>query len=254
MKIRYLPSFIWIGLPGLMLMAGCTKTAYPVGLQTETISLEKEIEADSTLEALIAPFRQQLAESMDQTIIRSARPLTLGSPESTLGNVLADLFYDFSLDSWPGEVDFLILNKGGLRIPDLPEGNIIRRHFYELLPFENEIYLVAIPGRELDQLFNFLAAKGGWPISHTARFVIAGSQAESITIHGMPVDPKRIYQVAMPDYVANGGDDATFLKSYPRRVSGLLMRDMAIEGCTKRHQNGIVLNGIIDGRVSLKKP
>lgn len=254
MKIWYIPSFVGLGLPGLMLLVGCTKTAYPVSVETETISLEKEIASDSTLEALIAPYRQQLAESMDQTIIRSARQLTLGSPESTLGNMLADLFYDFSLEIWPGEVDFLILNRGGLRIPDLPEGDIIRRQFYELLPFENEIYLLAIPGQELDQLFNLMAAKGGWPISHTARFVIAGSKSESILVHGKPIIPERIYYVAMPDYVANGGDDAYFLKTNPKRVSGVLMRDMAIEGCIQRHQNGIVLDGKLDGRVTLNNP
>jgi 2',3'-cyclic-nucleotide 2'-phosphodiesterase (5'-nucleotidase family) len=253
MKIWGIPSFLWLGLSGVIWISGCTKTAYPVAVESETITLSKGIASDSAVEALIAPFRQQLAESMDETIIRSVRPLTLGSAESTLGNMLADLFYDFSLDRWPGEVDFLVLNKGGLRIPDLPEGNIIRRHFYELLPFENEIYLVAIPGRELDQLFNFLAAKGGWPISHTARFVITGSQAESITIHGIPVDTEKIYHVAMPDYVANGGDDASFLKNYPRRVSGILMRDMAIEGCRQLHQKGITLDGKLDGRVTLSK-
>ena len=48
-------------------------------------------------------------------------------------------------------------------------------------------------------------------------------------VQGQPIDAARTYHIAVPDYVANGGDDAVMLARWPQIGSGRMIRDLLIE-------------------------
>ena len=50
----------------------------------------------------------------------------------------------------------------------------------------------------------------------------------SLSIDSKPVDPKKTYTFALPDYVANGGDKCDFLISQKQIKFNLLVRDAII--------------------------
>lgn len=60
--------------------------------------------------------------------------------------------------------DFAVFNTGGLRRP-LPLGNITRGDVFELMPFENELVILTMNGEAVKKLVNFIATKGGAPVS-----------------------------------------------------------------------------------------
>ena len=45
----------------------------------------------------------------------------------------------------------------------------------------------------------------------------------------MPINGQQMYQVALSDYIANGGDKMTILKQFEQKNTGLGLRDGSIE-------------------------
>ena len=50
-------------------------------------------------------------------------------------------------------VDFVVLNYGGLRIQSMAAGPITMSKVYELMPFDNTLVVVDLLGSELNDLF-----------------------------------------------------------------------------------------------------
>ena len=177
----------------------------------------------------IQPYRDQLVALMEEPVAELATPLRKGQPESTMGNWTADIIRDAAVDLFPDRpVAFAVQNYGGLRIGEVPAGPLRVGTIYELMPFDNELVLVAVPGTVVTEFVNHLLNDGGWPVSSE----LAAERSEGrtrVTVAGRPVDPNQIYYLALPDYVANGGSDASMLAGLPQEPSGKLIRDLLIE-------------------------
>jgi len=83
----------------------------------------------------------------------------------------------------------------------------------------------------LQQFFDHIAIKGGWPVSEQVQFKLDTIQnkAINIKINGEALDSNRNYHVVMPDYIANGGDDCSMLKKMPQQNLNVLLRDAMLE-------------------------
>ena len=219
----------------LLSFCSCIKVWQVADTQVVQHSVEQEtIAEDSTITAIIAPYRKKLNAQMDVVIGKAATTLTKQRPESTLGNWVADLLFTTAEEEMKFTPDFAIANYGGLRIPTIAEGAITVGTIYELMPFDNILVAVAIPGKNLQQLFDKMAAEGGWPISKQAKFAIDGNLATNIYIHQKIIDQKKKYWVVMPDFIANGGDNCDFLSAFERKNTNLLMRDAMINFVKKQ--------------------
>jgi 2',3'-cyclic-nucleotide 2'-phosphodiesterase (5'-nucleotidase family) len=145
--------------------------------------------------------------------------------------------------------DFAIANYGGMRVPVITTGPFTMGEIYELSPFENMLVIVDVPGNLVDSLFQLIASRGGWPVSANVRLVIGQKQLISATINGSRIDPGRIYQVAMPDYVANGGDDAHFLIPLPRTITTKTQRSTLIRYAADTARSGNTITSNVEGRI-----
>lgn len=235
----------------LLVWSGCTPRTGPALLVYQHMPLDSTLRADSVMEAMLAPFRAQLDRDMSEVMARVARPLALYQPESPLGNLLADLMLEEARDRFPAPVDAALLNHFGIRQPLLPEGDMTIRQAYELLPFDNYLVLVALDGAMVDTLSRWIAHKGGWPVSESWRYQPGEGDEVRIRIGGQVVEPGRTYYIAMPDYIANGGDGCAFLRPLPRTESTALLRDILIARGKDRMAKGILLDGQTDGRYNL---
>ncbi len=172
------------------------------------------IQPDAKVAAVLQPFLDQVAAKRNEKIgARAAARFTRSnSRESALGDLLSD-----TLREWANS-DAAFVNSGGIRMP-LPEGELVYSDIYEVSPFDNYPTVVEMTGQEIIDALNLTTGGdravlqvGG--LRYTFDFaldadkpVVQRHRVTSVTFaDGRPVDPKATYHVAMPDFLAGGGD------------------------------------------------
>src|SRR5690606_7274315 len=167
------------------------------------------------------PVRQQ--PDSGEVIGYADIPLTKAQPESTLGNFLADAMLAAARGA-DREVVAAVSNYGSIRVPYIAPGPISRSRLSELMPFNNKLVILDIPGAVLQQLCDVMAARRGWPVSGIT-FSIKDRQAAYVLVAGVPLNPALVYRVAVNDYMARGGDGCAMLPPLKRLLTGVLVRD-----------------------------
>jgi 2',3'-cyclic-nucleotide 2'-phosphodiesterase (5'-nucleotidase family) len=200
------------------------------------------------VDSLIAPYKKTLDAEMNAVIGTVEHSLEKGKPESTLGNWVADALLDFST-GLGYEVDFAIQNYGGLRIGELPEGTLRLGQIYELMPFDNTLVILEADAGDLGAFFERIARYGGWPVSREVRMEIRQDSLASLSLSGKPVGEGRTYRIAMPDYIANGGDNCDFFVDNPRENTGVLIRDILVRKVRETTEKGDPVRAVRDGRI-----
>lgn len=213
----------------------------------------KEEAADSQIQRLIQPYKQQLSAEMNRVVGTTARSLPKGQPESLLGNWAADLVLHYCQQKTEGLIDFAVLNLGGLRIPSLPKGDITKGKLFELMPFDNSLVILEVSGTVVQQLFEHIAQKGGWPVSTGVKMKIDQGQAQEVRLKGRPIEAQHIYRIATNSYIANGGDDCAFFVGQAREELGILFRDALIEYSLQCTEKGQILDAQLERRIELKE-
>lgn len=175
----------------------------------ELLTIDNNVGEDSSMLALIKPYRDTLNLLMDEVIGYNEAFMRSEKPESPLSNFVADLVLEagvtFLAESGiSGSEVMSVINVRGLRAP-LLQGNVTMRNAFEVMPFENQMTLVKLNGMQLKRLFVHITKSQGDGISGAA-FTMAGENAENITVGGKPVTDNTEYWVVTSDYLANGGD------------------------------------------------
>lgn len=216
--------------------------------EAELIVINQDYQKVDSFEAYISKFRLALEEQMNQTIAFSHSDLNKAQPEGTMGNFMVDiqLAYAKRFDS---EVSISVINYGGLRIPFLPAGPITIGNIYEMMPFDNQLVIVEIPGNILFKFADHMASFGGWPISGLS-YDIKNKKAVGVRVDGIPVNPTKTYKMAVSDYIADGGDQSIILKSLKRNELNVIIRDLLIEQLRLMNEDAMNLNFLIEQRVT----
>ncbi len=211
-----------------LLLTSC-KTIYLKEVQSSQVKISDSIiTSNQAIASYIKVFRDSIDKEMNIVIAQNDHTASKAQPESELGNLLADAMLEMSKKYTKEQIDLSIINFGGIRLPQLPRGDIKIGTVYELMPFDNIIVILTIEGSNLKELFNKMAEIGGWPISG-ATFSIKNGKAENILLNGLPLDENKSYKLSISDYLANGGDKLEMLKSLPQFNTGVLLRDAFID-------------------------
>lgn len=245
----------WLSFSVFIILFGAGCAIFPTGkVESENYSISPAAQlppADTAIQQVISPYKEQMGRAMNEVIGHNKASLFLERPESDLGNFLADLLYRESLEYAGDSVDFSILNFGGVRLFELPKGEITIGKMYEIMPFENRLVILHISGGIVRQLADVIAADGGWPISQNFRFEIADKKAKNIRLNNQPLQEDKIYTAALPDFIAFGNAGCNFFASLPRIETGYLVREVFINGIKKMEQQGQVVESKVDGRIIL---
>jgi 2',3'-cyclic-nucleotide 2'-phosphodiesterase (5'-nucleotidase family) len=117
-----------------------------------------------------------------------------------------------------GSADAAMMNGGGIRGDRLyaKGSQLTRRDIQRELPFDNRLIVVEVPGSAilaaLENGVSQVATQAGrFPQVAGISFTFdpgkpAGKRISKVTIGGKPIDPKKIYRLAINDYMARGGD------------------------------------------------
>ena len=234
----------------LFLLLGCQQSI-PTEYATTTTEVNNTYSSDAEIDAFIAPYKDSLDAKMNRVIGTFSHELFKAKPESELGNFMSDAMQTLYNEKYSSNSasDFAFTNYGGIRLQHIPAGDIAIESMFELMPFENEVVAVELPGSVVTKLFQRFAADNGWPISDNVRLVIENQQLLSATINGEQVDDEAVYTVLTSDYVANGGDGVEMLKGKPQQRVGIKLRDALIEYVQWHTEKGKPIEANKTGRI-----
>ncbi len=180
---------------------------------------------DTALVALLEPYMASADEKRNQHVTTLAQSLRNSATEDRrLGDLIADS------ERRIAAADFGLQNPGGVRA-ELPAGPVSYADLHRVLPFGNMLVRVTLSGRQLRRLVEQTGPRYYYSKLQVDYAVLAGG-ARSASIRfsdGSPIDDDRQYTVAMPDFLAEGGDDLSMLTGLPREAMGMTVLDAVVE-------------------------
>lgn len=234
----------------VVIQASSCKTAYqPQSIQYKDYRINSSQAKDSILLSVLKPYSDSVNMSMNDVVGIADKSLEKKQPEGTLGNFMADAFFTMANEKFQAKVDVAFMNFGGIRLTQLPAGNVTRGKIFELMPFDNVLLLQKMKGAVLQQLLDHIAGRGGWPVAGMT-MQIKDKKAVNVLIGGRPLDPEATYTTANSDFVANGGDEAAMLRSIPQINIGYLMRDALFDYINKLKSQGKNITANEENRVT----
>lgn len=162
----------------------------------------RTIVEDAQMTAMFQPYLDQVATIRNQPL-----HVTIGSPikrnylrESAAGNLLTD-----ALRAATG-ADVALFNSGGIRT-DLPARELIYNDIFEMSPFDNYPAVVTMTGAQLREMLRIMSnGESGILQISGARYTVDMARPKTDRVTEVSVDPSATYRVAMPDFLAAGGE------------------------------------------------
>ncbi|WP_375417114.1 5'-nucleotidase C-terminal domain-containing protein [uncultured Hymenobacter sp.] len=215
-------------------------TSHPVG---------KALPDDPAAAALIRPYHDKVASQMAEVVGTAPAPLVKSAGESPLANFVADIQRARASQALNEPIALSVMTNGGLRAA-LPAGPITLGAVFELMPFENELVVLDVPGPVVRQLFDY-AARSKMAVAGATYAVTFDGQPQDIRIGGQPFDPNqaRTWPIAISDYLASGGDNMLFFKSLPPRHTNILLRAAIADHIRALTKAGKPVEAKVEGRV-----
>jgi 2',3'-cyclic-nucleotide 2'-phosphodiesterase (5'-nucleotidase family) len=240
-------------IPFLLLIVfalfSCRTSYQPGGLQYNSYKVSQTKKEDDKLATLLKPYSDSIGKSMMDVIAIAGSELKKGQPEGSLGNLLADIMLSAASRIYKTKIDASVLNEGGIRVSSIPAGSITRWKVFEVMPFDNIIVLQKLTGKQLQAFLDYTALRRGWPVSGLT-MQIKDKKAFAVKINDAPLDLNGMYTIALPDYVAGGGDGAEMLRNIPQQNSGYIFRDEIIAYLSAINSKGEKIAAKIENRVT----
>lgn len=233
----------------LCLLFSCHTSYQSQSLQYKTYRITGTEQKDSSLLALMWPYSDSVNRSMNDVVGVAGISLEKKPLECTLGNFMVDAFFAMAKEKYTTNIDAGFMNYGGIRLTQLPAGNVTRGKVFELMPFDNLLILQKLKGDVLQQFLDLIAAKGGWPVAGIT-MQIKDKKAVNVMIGGKPIDMNATYTTVNSDFVANGGDNADMLRAIPQITNGYLMRDALFDYIKRLKSLGKNISAEIENRVT----
>ncbi|MFH1981025.1 MAG: 5'-nucleotidase C-terminal domain-containing protein [Pseudomonadota bacterium] len=216
------------------------------------IPITADIPPDPEVAGIIASYEGRLGAQFKETIGEAVVDLdaaraTVRFGETNWGDLVADVVRTYS------GAQIALVNSGGLRA-SIYKGPITVESIFRALPFTNEIVILEVTGATLraalarsvspareDEDGGFLQVSG-------LRFRIEGKAPVDIRIGDgrQPLADGQTYRVAVPDYLASGGDQYTMFAGLPRLDTGLPLRDIVVEDIRRKGR----IAPAVDGRIA----
>ena len=232
-QYRFMKNRIWLLAIAILPLLSCKTQQQVVQVQPhKNTSITSDIKENQEFVNLITPYKEGLEKEMNTKLSYTAVDLNKKGNNSNLGNLLADFTYEGALfwaknNNIPS-VDGAVINIGGIR-STIGVGDVLTKHVFEVMPFENELVLVKMKGSDLQDLFQYyLETQKNNPVSHLYIETEAGKIIKSL-VNGESLNAEKTYYIATSDYLAFGGDNMKFFNKGEMITTGIKLRDLFIE-------------------------
>jgi 5'-nucleotidase len=227
----------------------------------ELLPITDKLADDANTAAAIAAWESRLSTALDTVAGTTLNPLDgislhVRAAETNLGDLVADAMRA------DARADIALTNSGSIRGNRLfPAGPLTRRTLIEIHPFDNVNCVLELTGRVvLDALEHGVsslpAANGMFPQVSGITMTVdqsapVGHRVRDVTVNGQPLDPNRIYTVAIPDYALRQGDGYTMFTGQKLRVgpeAGRLISTVLEEYVAAKRE----IAPVVDGRIRIR--
>lgn len=203
-----------LAVPSVMMLTACSSHYQLTDVSRTRILVDKTYDAapDATAAAFLAPYKEAVDSVMGPVVGEVARDMAAERPESTLSNLLPDIFMHMA-QHYNEKPDFAVYNMGGIRAA-LSKGKVTYGDVLDVAPFENKICFLTLSGDKVLELFSQIAMRGGEGVSKGVQLVITkDGQLLSARVNGKEIDPQASYRITTIDYLAQGNDGMPAFKS-----------------------------------------
>lgn len=216
----------------------------------EKMDKKYEAKADNPVVKAISGYKKQLDAKMDKVIGFADFDLTFSRENKNLCFSSAGNFATTAMNEGIGS-DICITNAGSVR-SSIYSGKVTIRHIYTMLPFDNNMYIVKLKGKDIQIMLNEMCSyygKGPWfqCAGVSCTFDIKNKIAQNISINGKPLDLEKVYSVSTSSFVAEGNlkGDTLFKNALEKKDTGIFMRDAALKYILKvKNLGAFKKNGI----------
>ncbi|MGC1204907.1 MAG: 5'-nucleotidase [Flavobacteriaceae bacterium] len=178
-------------------------------IEGSQIQITDSLSADAEIEAFIKPFREHIQKDLDSVLAYSLNTYSKhdGKYNTLIGNFLADAIFDeanpiFKIRTGKN-IDMVFLNSGSIR-SIIPKGNISARTMFEIMPFDNDTYVVAYNGDDVKRLIkDIVESKQAHAISKLKIRIDKDYNLINATIGNEKIDSSKTYYIAISDYMYN---------------------------------------------------
>ena len=201
----------------LFFIISCSQKNYTLTkIEGKQIQITENNTQTAEIENFIAPYRNHINKDLDSVLAYCPETLdkSMGKWQTNIGDLLADVCLQRGNLVFKSrekkDIDLCFLNHGGIRAI-LPKGNVTTRTAFEIMPFENNLVVLALKGEQILEMTSYIIKeKKPHPLSGMTFTIAKDNTAKNILIQGKPLDSNKIYYVATNDYLANGGDSMNF--------------------------------------------
>ena len=207
------------------------------------------IVADARVSRTVEPYLRRVAAKRDEKvgITTSARFTRTFVSESPLGVLISDALREY------GATDFAFMNSGGIRA-ELPAKELTYAEIFAISPFDNFPAVVKMTGAEIVETLRLTSTgvRGMMQVSGLRYTIDAARDNDkplkernkivSVTREdGTPLELDKVYTVAMPDFIAAGGDSTqSVMSKIPRERINVsyarAIRDVLVQVLSKKPQ------------------
>lgn len=207
-----------------------------------------DLSAEQQVSSLLSEYSTGFEEIMGLPIAQSGDLLTHTSPESSLGNYIADAMRYRAARHMREYVHASVLEDGSI-FTALPKGVVTRGDLVEMLPYESELVVLQLNGEQVRNLAEQIAKREVIVVSGM-RLTLDGEGLQSVLIDRSTADPDHWYWIATSDWMANGNGPFPALWNSQERINtGLFIRDVVAEAMQLQR----TISPVLDQRVMIRR-
>ncbi|MCI9845084.1 5'-nucleotidase C-terminal domain-containing protein [Flavobacterium pectinovorum] len=221
----------------LFFVFSCSKKNYNLTkIEGKQLPVTEKDSQTPEIENFIKPFRDHINKDLDSILAYCPETLdkSTGKWQTNIGNLMADVCLQKGNQVFKmrekKDINLCFLNHGGIRAI-LPKGNVTTRTAFEIMPFENNLVVLALKGDQILEMTAYIIKeKKPHPLSGMSFTIAKDNTAKNILIEGKTLDINKTYYVATNDYLANGGDNMNFfLKAIQKYDLNYKLRNVLID-------------------------
>lgn len=210
------------------------------------IPVTNAIIEDPRVSQIVAAYYADLGEQFKEVIGRSRSFLDgergrVRYQETSLGNFIADIMVAYT------GAQIAMINSGALR-SSINAGPVTVEDVFKAMPYANELVLMELSGADIEQVLTRSVRgsredeDGGFLQVSGIFFEVRGQRAGNIRVgqSRQPLDPRQVYKVVVPDFLASGGDGHHIFTGKPYVNTGLPLRELIVDAIKAR--------GVIDAK------
>ena len=202
-----------------LMLSACKQDYSTTKIVGKRNAITDSLASKSEIEDYIKPYRANVNRDLDSVLAYAANTYSKsdGDLNTAIGNFMADAVFEMSNPIFKKRtkhgIDMVLLNHGGIR-SIVSKGNITSRTAYEIMPFDNSVFVTPMKGQQIKEMITYLAErKRAHPISKLKLTLNDDYTINEALIGNKEIDYEKTYYIATNDYLYNGGSNMLFLKS-----------------------------------------